>query len=102
MITHKEYMADSKRLHHAYYLEIARAAGVQIPGSMMERVKGSTDEHYNDIPLDQWDRIAGVMNGKLIASHWAMAMKARGSFASLATGVCAAKALARHITEGGQ
>ena len=53
--TRKQYLAGEVK-HDAYYLSIARGAGiVGLTEDMRARVLASTDEHFNDIKLCLWD-----------------------------------------------
>jgi hypothetical protein len=96
MITRKAYMADSANLHHAYYLEIAMASlPLNIPCSV-EQVRealASGDEHLNTIPLGKWDAMALTGDNRRMYK----ALKERGDFQSLGTGVCVLKAYAKHL-----
>ena len=51
MITHKEYMANSSELHHAYYLQFATEATKRfvLERIGMDKLLRSTDPHLNDI-----------------------------------------------------
>lgn len=97
MITHEQYMADSAKLHHAYYLEIARAAGVRFsdPKDIARfREALTTDKHMNNIPLAWWDaRAMGLGHGTR------QALRERGTFYSMAIGVCILKAAARDAVD---
>src|SRR5688572_18670861 len=74
MISRKEYMADSPRLHHAYYLQFAtdrtRRLVEQTIGK--ERILASVDPHFNDIPLREWDmmeqRVKDTINRTLLGA----------------------------------
>jgi len=61
MITRKEYMKDSERLHRKYFAqfvddtikqEILKAIGI-------DKLLNSKDEHLNDIPIKLWDNLTG-------------------------------------------
>lgn len=98
MITHKEYMADSKALHQAYYLEIAKDAGLRLNFDMVVKAKRALaegDYYLNTIPLAQWDMLSGLSSvsiGRACKAHGA------GGY-SLGNGVCAYKALARDLAK---
>ena len=51
MITHKEYMANSAELHHAYYLQFATEATKRfvLERIGMDKLLRSTCPHLNDI-----------------------------------------------------
>lgn len=93
MIAYKEYMADSQNLHQSFYLEVAKEAGISYANSNdLPKIKEALkhDENLNNIPLAFWDKRA-----IFTASAVGKALKARGTFYSLASGVCAHKAAAR-------
>lgn len=93
MITYSEYMADSSNLHQAFYLEVAKAAGISYANSEdLPKIAKALkhDENLNNIPLYIWDRWA-IFTARAVGE----ALKARGTFYSLASGVCAHKAAAR-------
>lgn len=97
MITRAEYMADSK-LHHAYYLEVAREAGISYAKSemlaMIKAALSAGDEHLNTISLGWWDHRARGTVGAL-----ERALRVRGEAYSLGCGVCAHKAAAKADAE---
>jgi hypothetical protein len=99
MIMRSDYM-NNPTLHHAYYLEIAQAAGLtarSLPADVATiREKLKTDEHLNNIPLGRWDSQA-LNNMSAIGR----ASKERGDVNShtLCNGVCALKALAKHLAQ---
>lgn len=91
--TRQDYL-DGKCSHAEYYgqfvdagviARVSRAIGV-------DRIKSSTDPHFNDIPLRKWDRVLVP-----VPRHIARSMKERGDYATLAGAVCVAKAAARQI-----
>jgi len=97
MLTRKDYMENSAILHQAYYAEIALEIGLNpsiLPASVGEiREKLKTDEHLNNIPLAQWDGRVQSLRGA------SAALKARGDYLTLGTGVCILKAYAKHVAE---
>ena len=87
MLTRKDYMSG-KCSFHEYYLAIAKTAGIsRAPKHIMERVRKSTDEHYNDIPLGVWNSLS--------FSNYRKAFEAHGDFPSMAGLVCLWKTVAR-------
>ena len=72
------------------------------------RIKASTDEHFNDIPLENWDRMSfhKLRDGTVVPAilpDWCLqaVSKANGSGGySLSDVVCIAKAAARQIRNG--
>jgi hypothetical protein len=101
MITRKEYMADSSNLHQAYYLETAQMAGLtahNLPVSVDKiREALKTDRNLNNIPLQWWDACVTSWVRSAIARVNVEKEGQRAS--SLSDGVCALKALARHLAE---
>lgn len=59
LITRAEYMADSKALHHAYFLQFATRATFDLVRRRIgvDAIRASTDPHLNDIPLRRWDEL---------------------------------------------
>lgn len=90
MITRKEYMANSRELHHPYHAEIAKAAGVNINDPEQYREELARDRHLNTRPLLYWDRMAACHRAGISRE-----LKLRGDFWSLASGVCTVKAAIR-------
>lgn len=114
MITRKEYMADSNRLHHAYYLQFATEATKRLVLTHITkaRIMASTDEHMNDIPLAMWDRINERVrlscNTKLLRAAEITTDANEGADYppnqypwSTNTGTCIAKAVAKEIKAEG-
>lgn len=99
MITRQEYMADSENLHQAYYLETAQMAGlsvVNLPTSIANIRKAlETDKNLNNISLQAWDY---CVTSSVRAAIARVNVEKEGQHASsLSDGVCALKALARHL-----
>lgn len=84
---------SGKISHHDYYIAVARTAGISIPNDMIESIKNSKDEHFNDIPLKEWDMLAINSRHSL---NQALKMHGDTGF-TLACGVCSFKALAEEI-----
>jgi hypothetical protein len=91
--TRKQYM-ERECTHREYYAQfvtdttrgmVARLIGV-------ERLRESTDEHLNDIPLQHWDRLPITLPRG--------SMQAAGDWLSLAGKVCILKEAARQLLEG--
>jgi hypothetical protein len=59
------------------------------------RIKASTDEHFNDIPLHLWDRLDYNMRAMCEQK-----LRDAGDFWSLSATVCIAKEAARQIKDG--
>ena len=104
MITRKQYMADSHSLHHAYYLQLAgmsRLGAHDLPVSIEEiREALKTDEHLNNIPLYRWDACARSVERQMRPAVTKAEEYPAGpgnTVWSLSDGVCALKALAKHL-----
>lgn len=93
MFTRKQYMAG-ECTHRQYYAQFVSpyviAAVSQAIGK--RRILQSTNEHFNDIPLREWDCIG---KGFVMAQSF----EACGDFATLAGLVCIAKEAAQQIKE---
>lgn len=100
--TRSDYM-NGKVSHHAYYLSIAKHAGLSLASSpLLPRIKAALadgDVHLNTITLDTWDSMA--LNPLTIPAV-ATSAKKHGDFWSLSVGVCALKAAARDAVEYGE
>ena len=114
MITRKQYMetktVDGKRvtfdLHQAYFLQFAtnRTRVLVLSGIGKDRILASTDPHFNDIPLKEWDdlnrQISETINQRLKGQAEGFP---EGKFGwSDSDSVCIAKAVAREYKESGQ
>ena len=97
MITRKEYM-DGTFTHEEYYShfvndEVKRFVTRSIG---LHKIKSSTDPHFNDIPLYEWDRL----NSYLCSICDKAISKANSSVGvSLSDCVCINKQAARMIKE---
>lgn len=91
--TRKERM-KGECTHNEYYDQFVTKGVINLVKSIGEdRIKKSTDEHFNDIPLKEWDglhRYILGMAGRSIA-------EASNGGVSLSDTVCVAKAAARRI-----
>lgn len=107
MYTRKDYM-DGKVTHDAYYSQFVtpevRAIVARCIGA--GRIRASTDPHFNDIPLREWDAIIGFTDGPQprVATSLGVrtALEAAGDSVSASTLTCVMKAAARQIKEGVQ
>lgn len=94
MFTRKQYM-NKECSHSEYYHQFGKHL-TGLVGNIIgvDRIKASTDEHFNDIPLAKWDGMMEPIRlsiGRLISD-------ANGSGGiSLSDCVCSAKAAARII-----
>lgn len=95
IITRKQYL-NGEVSHHDYYAQFGKHL-VSLVGSRfgIDRIKASTDPHFNDIPLNKWDNLAITVRmtvGRMLA-------EANGGGVSLSDCVCSAKAAAQIIRE---
>jgi hypothetical protein len=95
MITREDYM-DHKATHREYYGQFITPTIVAQVARMIgkDRIMASTDPHFNDIPLREWDAFSG--------SAWGLTakMKEAGDYLTLSAYVCVAKEAACRIKEG--
>ena len=100
MITRKQYLENPK-LHHQYYLEIAKKAGIKPYDSIVERSRlalKNGDEHLNTIPLNVWDSWAtSIMgfNGNMLRKIF----KEKKDTMTLSGMVCMLKVVVKHTVE---
>lgn len=112
MKTKTEYL-DGKISHREYYAQF-------ITPKMIERVKtyigvdvikASTDEHLNDIPMELWDGLSGIIwiirNGSqematlpTVSSEFKKLTTEASEGMSPSTLVCVYKEIARQLAEG--
>jgi len=101
IITRKAYLADSRNLHRAYYLQFATDRTRRLVAEYIgtDRIRASTDEHFNDIPLQQWDRLELIIKDTIDRRLLGEAEGCKpGTFNwSLSTAICIAKAVAAEI-----
>jgi len=102
MFTRSEYMHSdlsdrsvARGLHRRYYAQFVndRTITYVIQSIGGNRLLASTDEHLNDIPLKEWDRLSTT--GMPLAAKFTDA----GDYATLAGLVCVAKEAARQWLE---
>lgn len=99
MITHTEYMANSRELHHAYHLQFATEATFQFVERVigLEALEKSTDPYFNDIIKNVgtggwvWDRAPYNLQAMYDAGE------VKGYSPSMATITCVGKAAAREL-----
>lgn len=96
MYTRKQYMAKEVT-HQEYYEQFGQHLIALVANWVGEdRIKASTDESFNDIPLSIWDAMAP--NVRQIVGRSIADANGTGGI-SLSDCVCAAKAAARMIRE---
>jgi hypothetical protein len=96
--TRQQYMADSYKegmvAHRRYFGQFVTQRTIHrvVDAIGADRIKASTDEHMNDIPLYLWDRLVTMLPGSA-------RFKEAGDYYTLANGVCLAKEAARQWLE---
>lgn len=89
------WQVEGARLHHEYYTWLADFVGATVadlPVSL-DRLRESTDRHFNDIPLKLWDERHGAMR------YLAKRAGVEAGWSLMET-TCALKALARRAIGG--
>lgn len=90
----REDYVNGKVTHRDYYGQFVtpEAKAIVITSIPVELLIASTDRHFNDIPLQEWDRMPAprFLNEK---------MKRCGDYLTLAGKVCILKEAARQIVE---
>jgi len=96
MFTRKQYM-NKECSHHEYYFQFGEHLIDLVKSQIGEqKIIDSTDPHFNDIHLIQWDRMSSLV-GHYVGRKLAAANESNGY--SLSDTVCAAKAAAKHIRD---
>ena len=99
--TRAEYMNDSKQrgpeataAHRRYFGQfVTDGTKSRVLSAIgLDRLKSSTDPHFNDIPLRIWDQLTPQLPGSAGFSK-------AGDYYTPANGVCLAKEAARQIIE---
>lgn len=92
--------------HDQFYSQFVTLDILQLVGKQIgiKRIRQSTDPHFNDIPLQKWDRLSDSMRNLIDAKLWKQLYNTtyrpqdQNNFIwSLSCGVCIAKAAARII-----
>lgn len=94
----KQYV-NNECTHGEYYRQFVTDSVLRLvqKGIGEEKVKASTDEHFNDIPLQKWDSM-DLQIGSLVGQALSDSNKSTGgNGVSLSDTVCVAKAAARLI-----
>lgn len=96
--TRKEYLSEAyekgEAAHRKYYGQFVTPATIStvVYAIGAEKIRASINEHFNDIPLIMWDRIAPMLPGS-------GGFREAGDYYTLANGVCLAKEAARQWLE---
>ena len=96
-MTREEYLnTPSLEAHRTYYGQFVSPRTIAVVVSVIgaERLLGSTDPHFNDIPLKVWDALAPI--------PLAVSFLSLGDFPTPAGSVCVAKEAARQFVERSQ
>lgn len=95
MITRKQYL-DHDKTHREYYGQFVTPAMLEIVRETigLDTIKRSTDEHFNDIPLQRWD---GLAHQPEFREPFRLKLKEAGDTLSLSAVVCVAKEAARQM-----
>lgn len=94
MFTRKQYL-DGLCDHATYYAQFVTPGVLRIVSRFIgaDRIKRSTDPHFNDIKLGEWDNLHDTVRG-----HVAGQLREAGHAGiSLSDTVCVAKEAARQI-----
>ena len=98
LITRSDYLSTGgRKAHQDYYAQFITAAHknriLQTIG--MDRLKKSKDHHFNDIPLELWDKISVP-----VPAESAKLLKECGDYPTLSGAVCIMKECARQMLNG--
>jgi hypothetical protein len=112
MKTRKQYLNDEIS-HSEYYAQFITDTMISnVKNNIgIERIKKSKDEHFNDIPLKEWDALNNfvfkIVNGSetcvsrpIVDSECIKKIKDAEEWISSATIVCINKEIARQIKAG--
>lgn len=101
MIPRSDYMAH-KVTHDEYYGQFVTEPVVKLVKQFIgeERVLQSKDPHFNDIPLQQWDKLAETFRLSFPATMRAIAATTGWNGTTLAERGCVLKRAAKRIRDG--
>jgi hypothetical protein len=100
-MTRQEYLdasrEDGPQAHRTYYAQMVTPYMVDTVARIIgaDRLRNSTDPHFNDIPMTLWDAITP----KPVPHELANKFKALGDYATAAGLVCVVKEAARQFVE---
>lgn len=101
MFTRKQYL-NHECSHREYYSQFVNDSikNDVIQKFGIERLKNSTDEHFNDLPLSQWDQLSGYSVGSPNIYHIPVKLlRELGDSLSYAGITCIHKEAAQQIKE---
>lgn len=96
-MTRQEYLnSESPNRHREYYSQFVTEHTKNLVLRTFTRttILDSKDPHFNDLPLQMWDRIAGI------SRDTASKLRELGDSPTLGGGVCILKEAAQQIREG--
>ena len=94
MHSRQDYL-EKKVTHREYYAQFVGEAARSAAESLRKSIAGSSDPHFNDIPLQTWDKL-----GKwIMTQETANKLNAAGDGDSKATRVCILKEAAAQLKE---
>ena len=106
MYTREDYMGNACT-HQQYYSQFVTAGlmGLVRRSIGEERLLASTNPHFNDIPLAEWDRLSEITKQYINTKEWTAcenpSMIGTGKYPwSLASNICILKAAAKIIVDG--
>jgi len=93
MFTRTQYLAH-ECAHSEYYAQfVTEGLKTRVQNAIgKDRITNSTNPHFNDIPLVQWDNLTYILGALTNAK-----MKECGDYLTLAGGVCILKEAARQV-----
>lgn len=93
----REDYLSKKCSHREYYAQFVDAGVIERVKQLVgtSRVKSSSDEHFNDIPLAMWDGLLRPCPARIDKK-----MRQLGDYPTLAGLVCVAKEAAHQIADG--
>ena len=91
---------DNRCTHRQYYGQMVtdHVRDVVRTGIGLDRLKKSTDPHFNDIPLQEWDDFTIYLE----MGGFQQKIREYGDLWSLAGGVCILKEAARQLAQRGE
>jgi len=92
-ISRSSYIAGAAS-HSAYYAQFVTPAHFARLLPIADRIKSSTDPHFNDIALPIWDALAVPVPAETAAT-----MRQCGDYPTLAGAVCTLKEAARQMRD---
>lgn len=94
VITRQQYM-NKEASHQEYYGQfVSGELKRQVQARFGSRLCTSTDPHFNDIPLKEWDNFWSRVPAPIASK-----MREAGDFPTLAGSVCILKEAARQVVE---